>query len=117
MKIKHSDLATGYAYLIAVDRTEWVAMLTAMEITMKDLQRADRAGHLNTEDRRGLLALYTVMHATMEANRRACPDLQVQDQAIRTPGTGSPARVPTVQDWARSRLFVRSQNRQNQDND
>lgn len=115
VKIRHPNPATGVDYMIAVDRTEWVTIKVALEVCKEDFEESLNKGHVMTENQRGILALYTVMHATMEANTRACPDLPIQDQAIRTPSGGDTARLPTVQDWFRSRLFVRSQNRKDQD--
>jgi hypothetical protein len=115
MKIKHPSPATGYDYMIAVDRVEWVALVTAVEMIKEDLEDARRQGKLLTETQRGLLALYTAMHATMEANRRACPDLPIQDEAVRAPGGGNSTRFPAIQEWARGRVSLRPQNRKDQD--
>ena len=117
MKIKHPDTSTGYDYLIAVDRTEWVALKVAVEICMEDFQQANRQGKLTGENQRGLLALYTVMHATMEANHRACPDLPIQDETVQASGGGGTARVQPVQGGKWRGFSLRSSNRKDQDND
>ena len=110
MRVRHPDAATGVAYMVALDRTEWVAIKVAVEICMEDLQNVIAKGHVMTANQIAILALFTEIHTTMEGNTRACPDLPIQDEAVRAPGGWDQTRFPTIQEWARRGFPVRSKN-------
>jgi hypothetical protein len=110
MKIKHPDPATGVAYMMGVSRAEWVAIKVAVEICMEDLQNVIAKGHVMTANQIAILALFTEIHTTMEGNTRACPDLPIQDEAVRAPGGRDQTRFPTIQEWARRGFPVRPKN-------